>query len=199
MYNINEFRNINSCNSLSEINSQILNFSKCENNLKRKLYKGNQKAKILIINEVATDDIEINNYFEDLLESSKLTYDDVYIVYAVACITTRMDKDDEVKRLPSNKECTNCKNYILQTIDMIKPEVIICLGASGLNQFIPGSNLFDNIETNKEFNGIPTLINFGASDLFKLLDYKNDDEMDKAINSVIDTFDKALDYVKRGE
>ena len=197
MYELNKFRKTGSCCNLADINNQILSCSKCENNFNKRLYKGNPKAKILIINEVATNDEEVNNYFEDLFESSKLTYDDVLVVYAVACITTRMDKDTEVKRLPSNKECTNCKDYILQTIDMMKPEIIICLGASGLNQFIPGSNLFDNIETKKEFNGIPTLINFGSSDLFKLLDYKNDEEMDKAINSVIDTFDKAYDYIKK--
>lgn len=196
MHELTKFRKCGSCYTLADINNQILNCSKCENNFDRKLYKGNPRAKILIINEVATNDTEVNNYFEDLLESSKLTYDDVLIVYAVACITTRMDKDEEVKRLPSNKECTNCKSYINQVIDIMKPEVIICLGASGLNQYIPGSNLFENIETKKEFNGIPTLINFGASDLFKLLDYKNDDEMDKIINSVVDTFDKAADYIK---
>lgn len=196
MHELTKFRKCGSCYTLADINNQILNCSKCENNFSRKLYKGNPRAKILIINEVATNDTEVNNYFEDLLESSKLTYDDVLIVYAVACITTRMDKDEEVKRLPSNKECTNCKSYINQVIDIMKPEIIICLGASGLNQYIPGSNLFENIETKKEFNGIPTLINFGASDLFKLLDYKNDDEMDKIINSVVDTFDKAADYIK---
>jgi uracil-DNA glycosylase len=196
VHELTKFRKCGSCYTLADINNQILNCSKCENNFDRKLYKGNPRAKILIINEVATNDTEVNNYFEDLLESSKLTYDDVLIVYAVACITTRMDKDEEVKRLPSNKECTNCKSYINQVIDIMKPEVIICLGASGLNQYIPGSNLFENIETKKEFNGIPTLINFGASDLFKLLDYKNDDEMDKIINSVVDTFDKAADYIK---
>lgn len=196
MHELTKFRKCGSCYTLADINNQILNCSKCENNFSRKLYKGNPRAKILIINEVATNDTEVNNYFEDLLESSKLTYNDVLIVYAVACITTRMDKDEEVKRLPSNKECTNCKSYINQVIDIMKPEIIICLGASGLNQYIPGSNLFENIETKKEFNGIPTLINFGASDLFKLLDYKNDDEMDKIINSVVDTFDKAADYIK---
>ena len=197
MYELNNFRRTCSSFSLTDINNEILSCSKCENNFKKKLYKGNPNAKILIINEVATDDIEINNYFEDLLESSKLTYDDVLIVYSVACITTRMDKDTEVKRLPSNKECTNCKYYLNYVIDAMKPEIIICLGASGLNQFIPGSNLFDNVETKKEFNGIPTLINFGASDLFKLLDYKNEEEMDKAINSVVDTFDKAYDYINK--
>lgn len=196
MHELTKFRKCGSCYTLADINNQILNCSKCENNFDRKLYKGNPRAKILIINEVATNDTEVNNYFEDLLESSKLTYDDVLIVYAVACITTRIDKDEEVKRLPSNKECTNCKSYINQVIDIMKPEIIICLGASGLNQYIPGSNLFENIETKKEFNGIPTLINFGASDLFKLLDYKNDEEMDKIINSVVDTFDKAADYIK---
>jgi uracil-DNA glycosylase len=197
VYELNNFRRTCSSFSLTDINNEILSCSKCENNFKKKLYRGNPSAKILIINEVATDDMEINNYFEDLLESSKLTYDDVLIVYSVACITTRMDKDTEVKRLPSNKECTNCKHYLNYVIDAMKPEIIICLGASGLNQFIPGSNLFDNVETKKEFNGIPTLINFGASDLFKLLDYKNEEEMDKVINSVVDTFDKAYDYINK--
>ena len=101
------------------------------------------------------DNIEANNYFEDLLESSDLTYDDIFIVYAVACITTRLDKDTEVKRLPSNKECTNCRTYIDQVIDIMQPKIIICLGASGLNQYIPGSNLFENVGTKKEFKGIP--------------------------------------------
>lgn len=196
MNKLDGFRRLESCKSISDINNKILTCNKCDNCFKRKLYKGNPNSKILIINEVATDNIEANNYFEDLLESSDLTYDDIFIVYAVACITTRLDKDTEVKRLPSNKECTNCRTYIDQIIDIMQPKIIICLGASGLNQYIPGSNLFENVGTKKEFKGIPALINFGASDLYKLLDYKNDEEMDSAIESVIDTFNKALKYIR---
>jgi uracil-DNA glycosylase family 4 len=127
---------------------------------------------------------------------SELDIDDVVQVYAVSCITTRKDKDSFIQRLPSKKECNNCKEYLNEIIDIVKPKIIISLGATALNQFIPGSNLLEYVNTKQVFNGIPTLINYSIKDLFNLCSYKTEDEIDEISSSILATFNEAAQYIK---
>ena len=193
---LNKFRRKYSAYMIQQINNEINKCNKCKNNFQKKIYFGNPNAKILIINENASNDSEVFDYFMELIESSDIDLKDVFFVTSVACVTTRLDLGNLVERCPSSKEVKTCKNYIDRIIDIIKPEVIISLGATALNQFKPGSNLLEHVETTQHFNGIPTLINFGSADLFRLNEYKTEDEMDTLIDSVINTFDKAARYIK---
>ena len=127
---------------------------------------------------------------------SDLNESDVMQVYAVSCVTTRKDKEDIIQRLPSKKECNNCKEYLNEVIDIIKPKVIISLGATALNQFMPGSNLLDYINTKQVFNGIPTLINYSIKDLFNLSAYKTYEETNEISTSILRTFNDAAKYIK---
>lgn len=193
---LDEFRKRNGQELIINLNNKIKTCAKCDNNFCHKCYYGNANAKVLIINDNATNDKEIIEYYNDLLEMSDLDINDVLQVYAVSCVTTRKDKENIIQRLPSKKECNNCKEYLNEVIDIMKPKVIISLGATALNQFMPGSNLLDYINTKQVFNGIPTLINYSIKDLFNLSAYKTYEETNEISTSILRTFNDAAKYIK---
>lgn len=193
---LDNFRKQNRQELISIINDKITNCNKCNNEYCHKCYLGNVNAKILIINDNATNDEEILKYYYDLIDMSELDINNVFQVFAVSCITTRKDKDSVIQRLPSKKECNNCKPYLNEIIDIIQPKIIISLGATALNQFIPNSNLLEYINTTQVFNGIPTLINYSIKDLFNLCLYKSDEEIEEISSSILKTFNDAAKYAK---
>lgn len=193
---LNEFRKQNRQELILSVNNKILNCTKCDNEFCHKCYRGSMHAKVLIINDNATNDEDIIKYYNDLIEMSELNNSDILEVFAVSCVTTRKDKDNVIQRLPSKKECGNCKQYLNEIIDAVKPKIIISLGATALNQFIPGSNLLEYINTKQVFNGIPTLINYSVKDLFNLCSYKTDDEIDEISSSILATFNEAAQYLR---
>ena len=195
---LDEFRKHNRQELLNILNTKISNCSKCNNDYCHKCYLGNVDAKIMIINDSATNDKEVLKYYYDLIDLSDLDPNDVIQIFAVSCVTTRKDKDNIVQRLPSKKECNNCKQYLNEVIDIVKPKVIISLGATALNQFIPNSNLLEYINTTQVFNGIPALINYSIKELFNLCSYKSDDEIDEISSSILTTFNNAAKYIQGG-
>ena len=195
---LDEFRKQNRQELLFNVNNKILTCTKCNNDFCHKAYLGNANAKVMIINDNATNDEEILKYYYDLINMSNLNIDDIIQVFAVSCVTTRKDKEELVQRLPSKKECNNCKQHLNEVIDIIKPKVIISLGATALNQFIPNSNLLEYINTTQVFNGIPTLINYSIKDLFNLCSYKTEDEIDEISSSILATFNSAAKYIQGG-
>lgn len=193
---LNKFRTKNGFEGTTELDSTVVNCLSCMNNFEHKIYSGSPHAKVMIINDCATKDEEIIEYYNDLLDMSNLNSNDVIQVFAVSCITTRKDKDSIIQRMPSKKECNNCKPNLNKIIDIVKPKVIISLGATALNQFIPGSNLLDFINTKQVFNGIPTLINFSIKDLFNLCEYKTDEEIEEISTSILNTLNEAAKYIE---
>ena len=193
---LNQFRKQNRQELILSVNNKILNCTKCDNEFCHKCYRGSMHAKVLIINDNATNDEDIIKYYNDLIEMSELNNSDILEVFAVSCVTTRKDKDNVIQRLPSKKECGNCKQYLNEIIDAVKPKIIISLGATALNQFIPGSNLLEYINTKQVFNGIPTLINYSVKDLFDLTAYKSEDEIQDISCSILNTFNEAAQYIK---
>lgn len=192
----NKFRLKNGFEGTVELDDTVFNCSSCLNQFDHRIFTGNPHAKVMIINDCATNDKEIIEYYNDLLNMSNLSSNDVIQVFAVSCITTRKDKDSFVQRIPSKKECNNCKPGLNKIIDMVKPKVIISLGATALNQFIPGSNLLDFINTKQVFNGIPTIVNFSVKDLFNLCEYKSDEEINEISVSILNTFNDAAKYIE---
>ena len=195
---LDEFRKQNRQELIIKLNNKISNCSECNNDYCHKCYLGNVNADVMIINDSATKDKDVLKYYYDLLDMSELDFNNIIQVFAVSCVTTRKDKDNIVQRLPSKKECNNCKQYLNEVIDIVKPKVIISLGATALNQFIPNSNLLEYINTTQVFNGIPTLINYSIKDLFNLCSYKTDDEIDEISSSILATFNNAAKYIQGG-
>ena len=195
---LDEFRKQNRQELVINLNNKIVNCSKCNNDFCHKCYQGNVNAEVMIINDSATNDKDVLKYYYDLIDMSDLDPNDIIQVFAVSCVTTRKDKNDIVQRLPSKKECNSCKQYLNEVIDIVKPKVIISLGATALNQFIPNSNLLEYINTTQVFNGIPTLINYSIKDLFNLCAYKSEDEIDEISSSILTTFNNAAKYIQGG-
>jgi uracil-DNA glycosylase family 4 len=181
---------------INKLNFLIKECGDCCTNYQKQYYYGNSNANILIINDNATNDKDIIDYFNTLLEMSEINTDDIFIVNSVSCVTTRKDKGIEIQRIPSKKECNNCKCFINQAIKIVNPRIIISLGATALNQFIPGSNLLEYINTKQVFNGIPTLINYSVKDLFDLTAYKTEDEIQEISCSILETFNEAAKYIQ---
>ena len=181
---------------VNKLNLLIKDCGDCCTNYQKQYYYGNSNANILIINDNATNDKDIIEYFNTLLEMSEIDTDDIFVVNSVSCVTTRKDKGIEIQRIPSKKECNNCKCFINQAIKIVNPRIIISLGATALNQFIPGSNLLEYIKTRQVFNGIPTLINYSVKDLFDLTAYKTEDEIQEISCSILETFNEAAKYIQ---
>lgn len=181
---------------VNKLNLLIKDCGDCCTNYQKQYYYGNSNANILIINDNATNDKDIIDYFNTLLEMSEIDTDDIFVVNSVSCVTTRKDKGIEIQRIPSKKECNNCKCFINQAIKIVNPRIIISLGATALNQFIPGSNLLEYINTKQVFNGIPTLINYSVKDLFDLTAYKTEDEIQEISCSILETFNEAAKYIQ---
>jgi uracil-DNA glycosylase family 4 len=181
---------------INKLNNLINQCTDCKTNYNKVLYTGNSNANILIINGAATDDKDIIDYFNDLLKLSELNINDLFIINSVSCITTRKDRNDIIQRIPSKKECNNCKCFMNQAIKIVNPRIIISLGATSLNQFIPGSNLLEYINTKQVFNGIPTLINYSVKDLFDLCAYKSEEEIQEISSSILNTFNEAAKYIE---
>ena len=181
---------------INKLNNLINQCTDCKTNYNKVLYTGNSNANVLIINGAATDDKDIIDYFNDLLKLSELNINDLFIINSVSCITTRKDRNDIIQRIPSKKECNNCKCFMNQAIKIVNPRIIISLGATSLNQFIPGSNLLEYINTKQVFNGIPTLINYSVKDLFDLCAYKSEEEIQEISSSILNTFNEAAKYIE---
>ena len=190
------FRILHSDLLVDKLNDLIINCNDCKTNFEKRIYYGNSNANILIINDTATNNQDIIDYFNDLLKMSELDLNDIFIVNAVSCITTRKDRDDTIQRIPSRKECNGCKCFLNQAIKIVNPRIIISLGAVALNQFIQGTNLLEYINTKQVFNGIPTLINYSVKDLFDLTAYKSEQEIEGISCSILDTFNEAARYIE---
>ena len=190
------FRILHSDILIDKLNNLIIDCNDCKTSFEKRTYYGNSNANILIINDTATNNQDIIDYFNDLLKMSELDLNDIFIVNAVSCVTTRKDRDDIIQRIPSRKECNSCKCFLNQAIKIVNPRIIISLGAVALNQFIPGTNLLEYINTKQVFNGIPTLINYSVKDLFDLTAYKSEQEIENISCSILDTFNEAARYIE---
>ena len=190
------FRILHSDLLVNKLNNLIENCNDCNTNYSKQFYYGNSNANILIINDNATNDKDVLEYFNTLLEMSEMNLNDIFIINAVSCVTTRKDKEKIIQRIPSKKECNGCKCFLNQAIKIVNPRIIISLGATALNQFIPNSNLLEYINTKQVFNGIPALINYSVKDLFDLTAYKSEEEIQDISCSILNTFNEAARYIE---
>ena len=174
-----------------KVNDLISNCMLCNNNCEKQLTYGNSNANILIISDYATDIPEYANYFKFLLDESNIDQNDIFVVNAVNCVCKRSDGNE---RIPTFKELSNCKRYSEFVIDFVKPRVIISMGATALNQFTPDNvNILENINKNTCYKGIHTIITYSVRDLFNFVDF--DEPIDDKINEVIESFNKAQQFI----
>ena len=181
--------------NMQTLNTKVSKCTLCNDKNKRDMSYGNPNAHILIITDYATDMQDHKKLFKEILDYSKIDQPDIFITSAVKCICKRSDGN---YRLPSYTELKNCKQYTDFTIDFVKPEVIISMGATALNQYTPDNvNILENIDKYTCYKGIHTLITYSVRDIFNFS--KLNEPTDDKIDSIIETFNKAQDYVNNKE
>lgn len=177
-----------------KVDSYISNCTLCSTVHKNKqITYGNCNANIMIISDYATDIKEYKEYFKQLLNNSNIDQKDIFIINAVNCICKRSDGKN---RMPTIEELTKCKNYTKYCIEFVKPRIIISMGATTLNQFVPDNvNIIEHIDNSTSYCGIKTLVTYSIRDIYNFSEIDSDEELDKKINTIIETFNKAQNYI----
>ena len=180
-----------------KLSEHITNCKECRTckNCDKKLPWGNPDANILIINDNATDNEEINDYTMNILETAGLDMKDVFIVNAVSCILKRDFNGESLIRLPNRQEVKNCKHFVNYAIDFVKPRVIILMGATGLTMFRPDLSVEEVKGQYIDINGIKTIVTYSAKDLFSMLEYYDEDEVYKIAEQVAEDVASAKTYI----
>ena len=181
--------------NMQVLNTKINTCTLCSSTNNKEISYGNPNANILIITDYATDIQEYKDLFKDLLNRSNIVQSDIFITSSVRCICKRSDNK---YRLPSYTELKNCKQYTDFTIDFVKPDVIISMGATALNQFIPDNvNFLENINKDTYYKGIFTLITYSVRDIFNF--NKLNEPTDDKIDHIVNILNKAQKYVNNKE
>ena len=181
--------------NMQVLNTKINTCTLCSSTNNKEISYGNPNANILIITDYATDIQEYKDLFKDLLNRSNIVQSDIFITSSVRCICKRSDNK---YRLPSYTELKNCKQYTDFTIDFVKPDVIISMGATALNQFIPDNvNFLENVNKDTYYKGIFTLITYSVRDIFNFS--KLNEPTDDKIDHIINILNKAQKYVDNKE
>lgn len=182
----------------NKLDEHILACKDCKTakDCKRILPKGNPDANILIIDDNATDDEEINGYTLSLLETSGLTLNDVFIINSVSCVLKRDFNSESIIRLPNRQESKNCKYFVDYAIEFVKPRYIIVLGATGHDQFKSNEYFLNISGCNREpIKGIPTAVTYSSKDIFSMLEYEEEEKINDAANEIVTTFTTAKEYI----
>lgn len=103
----------------------------CENRTQTVLERGNRNAKWMFIGEGPGEQEDLQGrpfvgasgqLLDKMIAAMKLnTENDVYIANVIKCRPPR-------NRNPESEEISACKNYLLQQINLVKPQMIITLG-----------------------------------------------------------------------
>lgn len=121
--------------SLDELFNATCNCQNCVLGKTRKTYvfgKGNPNAKVMLIGEGPGADEDIKGepfvgkagqLLTDILRAIKITREEVYIANIVKCRPPG-------NRTPEQDEIAACLPYLEKQIDLIKPALILCLGAT---------------------------------------------------------------------
>lgn len=177
--------------NMQKVNDKIKSCKLCNNNNIKKLCTGNADADILIILDYASDQKDYEEFFENLLKYSNINKKNIFVTYAVNCVCKR---SDGAYRMPSYTELKNCKQYTDFVIDAVKPKVIISMGATSLNQFVPDNvNILDNIDKNTYYKGIHTIITYSVRDIFNF--NKLNEPTEEKIDEIIKSLNNAQEYV----
>jgi len=104
----------------------------------------------------------------DIIAAMKLRREQVYIANVVKCRPPE-------NRTPEPDEIEACRPFLERQIAIIRPAVIVCLGAVAVSSLIGASGGITKIRgTFREFNGIPLMPTFHPAYLLRSPDKKRD-------------------------
>lgn len=184
--------------AINKLNTIISKCDKCKtaSHNHRKTH-GNPDANIMIITDTATNDEQAYEYLDQLLEQAEVDKEDVFMISAVSCIN--ISGIDNKVRLPCSTEVENCKLFVQHAIDVVRPRVILLMGASALNMF---RNACFNEEISNwiQIKDIPSLVTYSPQDMFYFSDsgLPQEEVADKATVLLSDII-TAKSFIERNE
>lgn len=134
---------------LIQLRSQCIQCTACEkiSQTRRNVVfgEGNPDSPLMIIGEGPGDNEDktgrpfvgrAGNMLEQALIDNKLSREDVYIANTVKCRACEIVNDKPKNRPPTDEETKNCRRWLEPQIDIIQPEVILCVGAPSAKNLI---------------------------------------------------------------
>jgi uracil-DNA glycosylase family 4 len=97
-----------------------------------------------------------------MLAAIALERSDVYIANTVKCRPTLENEGRLKNRPPTIDEMANCREYLDEQIALLRPEIILCLGAPAAKSFL-GKNFIISKQRGQWFEGplgIPLMVTF---------------------------------------
>jgi len=101
--------------------------------------EGRSKARVMLVGEQPGDQEDIQGrpfvgpagkILDKALEEAGINRDEVYVTNAVKHFKWEPRGKRRIHKKPNSMEITACKPWIEAEIDVIKPDVIVCLGAT---------------------------------------------------------------------
>ena len=180
-----------------KLNEHILNCNDCKTctNYEKKIATGNPNANFLIINDNATDNEDIIQYFYDMLDVAGISRNDIFVINSISCVLKKAFNDETIIRLPNRNEANNCKYFVKYAIDFVKPRIIICMGATSLAIFKNDVTIEDIKGQFIDINGFKAIVTHSAKDVFTMAEFYTEDEINEYANNIVEDLIKAKEYV----
>lgn len=133
---------------LDILKQECLDCQKCELHHKRRnvvFGSGNPQSPLLLIGEGPGDQEDLQGIpfvgkagklLEKALAENQLTREDVYIANVVKCRACDWIDGKPKNRPPTDIESQECRNWLLQQINIIRPHVILCIGSPSARNII---------------------------------------------------------------
>lgn len=165
--------NYNNNDLMSKLKENVLLCKKCRlaNNRTNVVFgEGNINAKLMFIGEGpgAEEDIQgrpfvgrAGKLLDKMILAMGLAREEVYIANIVKC-------RPPYNRAPFRDEAEMCKPYLIEQINIIKPDLIICLGSIATNYLLDINVSITKVHGSlKEFNGISVIPTFHPAYLLR--------------------------------
>ena len=175
----------------------ILECNKCNLQFEKKVCFGNANANILIINDIATDNTDLENYFQYILDNSNIDQSDLFIINSVSCVCKRKEKDKYVPVLPTYEVVKECKHFVDYAVKFVNPRIIIVMGATALNQYcLQDVELEKWVDENPKcyFYNTPTIVTYSINKVFELTNYNKELAKEK-LHHIVSTLDNSQQYI----
>lgn len=142
---------------------------------------GNPNAKIMVIGEAPGADEDsaglpfvgdAGKNLHGILEESGLNREnDLYITNIVKCRPTKQGKKGLTNRAPGKREAQACRHFLLQQIDTVEPDVIVCIGRIAAQMLLETTTTLEKLmSTPQFFNGVLVMPTYHTSDICLNLD-----------------------------
>lgn len=166
--------------SLEQLDKMICNCTKCVLHKGRNKFvfgSGNPNAKVMVIGEGpgAEEDKQglpfvgrAGQLLTDILKAIKFSREEVYIGNIVKC----RPPDN---RTPLPDEMDTCLPYLEKQIELIKPELILCLGLTAAKGLLKKKDSLTSMRGQVfEYEGIKTMVTFHPAALLRNPNWKKD-------------------------